>query len=156
MYMKYRILSDIYNSQVPFSFPVLPNIYKGWICFFQEDLAENIAALIHFLGRVEDRHHFAKCAFLTFAREWNGIDTFRMDKFMMVSIFHWLGFLKIVLSWKVIFFLVSIRLRLGCVLFTLLPFKSITPLSAVSWSIVQMWWSFRNHFRLWQRLWILG
>ncbi|XP_037776093.1 ribosomal RNA processing protein 1 homolog A-like isoform X2 [Penaeus monodon] len=74
-----------------FSHDEMMKIWKGlFYCMYmadkplvQEDLAESISALIHRLGNVEDRHNFAKCAFLTLAREWNNIDIFRMDKFMM-------------------------------------------------------------------------
>lgn len=66
-------------------------IWKGlFYCMYmadkplvQEDVAEEIAYLIHDLGNQSDRHTFVSAAFRTFAREWNGIDTFRLDKFMM-------------------------------------------------------------------------
>ncbi|XP_063585849.1 ribosomal RNA processing protein 1 homolog A-like [Penaeus indicus] len=74
-----------------FTHDEMMKIWKGlFYCMYmadkpliQEDLAESISALIHRFGNVEDRHNFAKCAFLTLAREWNNIDIFRMDKFMM-------------------------------------------------------------------------
>lgn len=74
-----------------FSHDEMMKIWKGlFYCMYmadkpliQEDLAESISALIHRFGNVEDRQNFAKCAFLTLAREWNNIDIFRMDKFMM-------------------------------------------------------------------------
>jgi len=66
-------------------------IWKGlWYCMYmsdkmliQEELAEHIASLIHNLQNSKDKQCFTKAAFLTFGREWNGIDTFRLDKYMM-------------------------------------------------------------------------
>ncbi|XP_068207761.1 ribosomal RNA processing protein 1 homolog A-like [Palaemon carinicauda] len=66
-------------------------IWKGlFYCMYmadkplvQEDVAEEISYLIHDLVNPKDRYTFTSAAFRTFAREWNGIDVFRMDKFMM-------------------------------------------------------------------------
>ncbi|XP_045134141.1 ribosomal RNA processing protein 1 homolog B-like [Portunus trituberculatus] len=49
----------------------------------QESVAEDISGLIHYINNEEDRKNFIKAGFLTFAREWNGIDVFRIDKYMM-------------------------------------------------------------------------
>ncbi|XP_071545674.1 uncharacterized protein Nnp-1 isoform X2 [Panulirus ornatus] len=49
----------------------------------QEGLAEEISGLIHFINNVEDCRCFIRAAFVTFGREWSGIDVFRIDKFMM-------------------------------------------------------------------------
>merc|ERR1719341_2495094 len=67
-------------------------IWKGlFYCMYmsdkplvQEDLSENISGLISEFGNNADRRCFFKAAMATFAREWNGLDVFRCDKFMML------------------------------------------------------------------------
>ncbi|KAG0723602.1 Ribosomal RNA processing protein 1 B [Chionoecetes opilio] len=49
----------------------------------QEAVAEDISGLIHYINNEEDCRSFVQAGFLTFAREWNGIDVFRIDKYMM-------------------------------------------------------------------------
>ncbi|KAK7083725.1 Ribosomal RNA processing protein 1 B [Halocaridina rubra] len=66
-------------------------IWKGlFYCMYmadkplvQEEVAEKLSLLIHDLENLEDRRTFTKAAFRTFAREWEAIDNYRMDKFMM-------------------------------------------------------------------------
>lgn len=50
---------------------------------FQEHVAEEICSLIHYINNEEDCKSFVRAGFLTFAREWNGIDVFRIEKYMM-------------------------------------------------------------------------
>ena len=50
----------------------------------QEDLAETIGSLIHSVEDRETAFMFFACSVKTLARDWAGIDTWRMDKFMMV------------------------------------------------------------------------
>jgi len=52
----------------------------------QEDLAETIASLIHSIVDRKTALNFFKISLVTMGRDWSGIDTWRMDKFMMVSI----------------------------------------------------------------------
>ncbi|KAK4299079.1 hypothetical protein Pmani_028630 [Petrolisthes manimaculis] len=49
----------------------------------QEALAEDISNLIHTINNNDAKLIFIQTAFLTFAREWNGIDVFRINKYMM-------------------------------------------------------------------------
>lgn len=49
----------------------------------QEAVAEDISGLVHYINNEEDCQTFVRAGFLTFAREWNGIDVFRIDKYMM-------------------------------------------------------------------------
>ncbi|XP_045605759.2 ribosomal RNA processing protein 1 homolog B [Procambarus clarkii] len=66
-------------------------IWKGlFYCMYmadkpliQEDLADEISSLFHFINNKDSCQCFIKAAFMTFAREWNGIDGFRIGKFMM-------------------------------------------------------------------------
>ncbi|XP_069947489.1 ribosomal RNA processing protein 1 homolog B isoform X1 [Cherax quadricarinatus] len=66
-------------------------IWKGlFYCMYmadkpliQEDLAEEISSIFSIINNRDDCRSFIKAAFTTFAREWNGIDVFRIDKFMM-------------------------------------------------------------------------
>ena len=51
----------------------------------QEDLAETIASLVHSISDRKTGLDFVKYALLSMARDWSGIDTWRMDKFMMVK-----------------------------------------------------------------------
>lgn len=48
-------------------------------------MADEITCLVHELQNKDDVLCFVKAAFQTFTREWNGIDVFRINKFMMVS-----------------------------------------------------------------------
>ena len=50
----------------------------------QEDLAESISSLLHSVSCRSTALIFAKVALKTMAREWPGIDHWRMEKFMMV------------------------------------------------------------------------
>ncbi|KAL5019480.1 hypothetical protein ScPMuIL_002372 [Solemya velum] len=50
----------------------------------QEELAENVSRLVHVFGTVDVSMLFFKVFLLTEAREWNGIDRWRLDKFMML------------------------------------------------------------------------
>merc|ERR1712071_336121 len=49
----------------------------------QEDLAETIASLVHSIVDRKTGLNFVKIGLVTMARDWSGIDTWRMDKFMM-------------------------------------------------------------------------
>lgn len=51
----------------------------------QEDLAETIAALVHSIVDRKLGLKFVNVALRTMARSWGGIDTWRMDKFLMVN-----------------------------------------------------------------------
>lgn len=55
----------------------------------QEDLAENISSLVHSIVDRKLALKFVSIAMKTMARDWAGIDTWRMDKFMMVS-YSWI------------------------------------------------------------------
>lgn len=50
----------------------------------QEDLADKMSGLIHCIGPINARLLFIDTFFQTQAREWFGIDRYRLDKFMMV------------------------------------------------------------------------
>ena len=50
----------------------------------QEDLAETISSLLHSIVDRQTGLKFIKVALQTMAREWGGIDTWRMEKFLMV------------------------------------------------------------------------
>ncbi len=50
----------------------------------QEELAENISNMVHCFLLVDAAGEFVRGFFVTHAREWVGIDKFRMDKFMML------------------------------------------------------------------------
>ena len=68
----------------------------------QEDLAETIASLIH---SVEDRATglmFFSISIRTLARDWAGIDTWRVDKFLMVSFINLVS-LKLLLQFVLLF-----------------------------------------------------
>ncbi|WAR06184.1 RRP1-like protein [Mya arenaria] len=50
----------------------------------QEELSTTLTKLVHELASVEAKMLFIKVFFLTEAREWNSIDVWRLDKFMMM------------------------------------------------------------------------
>ncbi|KAK3601270.1 hypothetical protein CHS0354_040449 [Potamilus streckersoni] len=50
----------------------------------QEELADTISSLLHIFPHVPTQFQFLKVFFQTEAREWNGIDRWRLDKFMML------------------------------------------------------------------------
>lgn len=52
--------------------------------FLQEELCEMLTQLVHELSTVESKMLFVSVFFITEAREWNSIDVWRLDKFMMV------------------------------------------------------------------------
>ena len=54
----------------------------------QEDLAETISALVHSFANRQTGLLYSKVALTTMAREWGGIDTWRMEKFLMVILTH--------------------------------------------------------------------
>lgn len=53
----------------------------------QEDLAETISELVHSVIDRKTGLKFITVALKTMANHWSGIDTWRMDKFLMVSFF---------------------------------------------------------------------
>jgi ribosomal RNA-processing protein 1 len=53
----------------------------------QEDLAETISELVHSIIDRKTGLKFITVALKTMANHWSGIDTWRMDKFLMVSFF---------------------------------------------------------------------
>ena len=53
----------------------------------QEDLAETISELVHSIVDRKTGLKFITIALKTMANHWSGIDTWRMDKFLMVTIF---------------------------------------------------------------------
>ncbi|XP_076061013.1 uncharacterized protein LOC143036912 isoform X2 [Oratosquilla oratoria] len=86
-----KYLATKSSAGTGFTLEDLIKIWKGlFYCMYmadkplvQEEVAEQISKLILSVGNVEDRHGFCQAALATFAREWDGIDTFRIDKFMM-------------------------------------------------------------------------
>ncbi|XP_010133755.1 PREDICTED: ribosomal RNA processing protein 1 homolog B-like [Buceros rhinoceros silvestris] len=50
----------------------------------QEELADSISQLIHVIQNTEARHLFIQTFWQTMSREWNGIDSLRLDKFYML------------------------------------------------------------------------
>ncbi len=80
---------------------VEPNIVRVWKALFycmwmadkplpQEQLAEQISNLVPIVGiKPNVLVIFVEWFFRTISREWNWIDRFRLDKFMMVSINLW-------------------------------------------------------------------
>merc|ERR1712136_547234 len=74
-----------------FSDDELLKLWKGlfycmWMSdkpLIQEDLAETIASLIHSIVDRKTGLNFFKISLVTMGRDWSGIDTWRMDKFMM-------------------------------------------------------------------------
>lgn len=75
-----------------FSQDELLKIWKGlFYCMWmqdkpllQEELANNIAQLIHVIQNTEARHLFIQTFWQTMSREWNGIDNLRLDKYYML------------------------------------------------------------------------
>ena len=68
-------------------------LWKGlYYCFWmsdkpliQEELAESIGSMVNSFGSNESAALlFASCFMATLAREWVGLDRWRMDKFMML------------------------------------------------------------------------
>lgn len=54
----------------------------------QEDLAEMISSLVHCVVDRKTGLRFTEAALKTMARDWPGIDVWRMDKFLMVRLFY--------------------------------------------------------------------
>ncbi|KAL3887129.1 hypothetical protein ACJMK2_027083 [Sinanodonta woodiana] len=50
----------------------------------QEELSDTLSSLLHIFPHVPTQFQFLKVFFQTEAREWNGIDRWRLDKFMML------------------------------------------------------------------------
>ncbi|KAL3887130.1 hypothetical protein ACJMK2_027084 [Sinanodonta woodiana] len=50
----------------------------------QEELSDTLSSLLHIFPHVPTKFQFLKVFFQTEAREWNGIDRWRLDKFMML------------------------------------------------------------------------
>uniref|UniRef100_A0A672U9H1 Ribosomal RNA processing 1B n=2 Tax=Strigops habroptila TaxID=2489341 RepID=A0A672U9H1_STRHB len=75
-----------------FSQEELLKIWKGlFYCMWmqdkpllQEELANNISQLIHAIENTETRHLFIQTFWQTMNREWNGIDSLRLDKYYML------------------------------------------------------------------------
>ncbi|XP_027544736.1 ribosomal RNA processing protein 1 homolog B [Neopelma chrysocephalum] len=75
-----------------FSQEELLKIWKGlFYCMWmqdkpllQEELAANISQLMHVFQNTEARHLFLQTFWQTMSREWNGIDSLRLDKFYML------------------------------------------------------------------------
>ncbi|NWR77466.1 RRP1B protein, partial [Centropus unirufus] len=75
-----------------FSQDELLKIWKGlFYCMWmqdkpllQEELADNIAQLIHVFQNAEARHLFIQTFWQTMNREWNGLDGLRLDKYYML------------------------------------------------------------------------
>lgn len=82
-----------YWVNLAFSEDELMKLWKGlfycmWMSdkpLIQEDLAETISGLIHCVVDRKLGLKFISVALRTMARDWSGIDTWRMDKFLMVS-----------------------------------------------------------------------
>lgn len=66
--------------------------------FLQEELCEMLTQLVHELSTVESKMLFVSVFFITEAREWNSIDVWRLDKFMMVYDIAYFYFLTCELS----------------------------------------------------------
>jgi len=56
-----------------------------YVFVFQEELCEMLTQLVHDLTTIESKMLFMAMFFTTEAREWNSIDVWRLDKFMMVG-----------------------------------------------------------------------
>ncbi|KFQ51481.1 Ribosomal RNA processing protein 1 B, partial [Nestor notabilis] len=75
-----------------FSQEELLKIWKGlFYCMWmqdkpllQEELANNISQLIHTIENTKIRHLFIQTFWQTMNREWNGIDSLRLDKYYML------------------------------------------------------------------------
>ncbi|KAF1525046.1 hypothetical protein FQV20_0007046, partial [Eudyptula albosignata] len=75
-----------------FSQEELLKIWKGlFYCMWmqdkpllQEELADNISQLIHVIQNTEARNLFIQTFWQTMNREWNGIDSLRLDKYYML------------------------------------------------------------------------
>ncbi|NXE53192.1 RRP1B protein, partial [Casuarius casuarius] len=75
-----------------FSQEELLKIWKGlFYCMWmqdkpllQEELANNISQLIHVIQNTEAQHLFIQTFWQTMNREWNGIDSLRLDKYYML------------------------------------------------------------------------
>ncbi|KAL4219159.1 Ribosomal RNA processing protein 1 B [Mactra antiquata] len=50
----------------------------------QEDLSTTLSQLVHDLSTIESQLLFIQVFFITIAREWNSIDVWRLDKFLML------------------------------------------------------------------------
>ncbi|RXG59212.1 Ribosomal RNA processing protein 1-like protein [Armadillidium vulgare] len=80
------------SSNEGFSYEDFLKIWKGlYYCMYmsdkplvQEDLAEEISNLIHGVSTNSQKLLFFKASLDTVSREWNGIDKFRYDKFLML------------------------------------------------------------------------
>ncbi|KAL1121976.1 hypothetical protein AAG570_003384 [Ranatra chinensis] len=61
--------------------------YSVWMSdkpLIQEDLVEDVSQLIHCFSNFSDASMFARCFFQAMSQAWFGIDSFRLDKFMML------------------------------------------------------------------------
>ena len=59
-------------------------IHVVFFFYQQEELSETLSKLVHDLDTKEAQILFLQTFFVTEAREWNSIDIWRIDKFMMV------------------------------------------------------------------------
>ncbi|KAK4877844.1 hypothetical protein RN001_010350 [Aquatica leii] len=92
------------SSKMPFMEDDYLRIWKGLFCsmwmsdkpLMQEECAENIASLIHFVTE-DSALLFFKCGLQLMSIEWFGIDQWRLDKFLMLArrmLRHAFDFLK--------------------------------------------------------------
>lgn len=86
-------LNDL-NIFLAFSDDDFKRIWKGlFYCMWmsdkmlvQEQLAEDLGSLLHFFSTASVGIQFFKSFLNTIIKEWYGIDQWRIDKFMMVSV----------------------------------------------------------------------
>lgn len=65
--------------------------YAMWMSdkpLVQEELAEDLGGLLHLFATPEVSLQFYEIFLETMNREWYGIDQWRIDKFMMVSLWN--------------------------------------------------------------------
>lgn len=68
-----KLMKNIFNKKILFN-------------FFKEELSTRISNLVGCFKKNDSQVMlFVKVYFITIIREWNGIDKWRIDKFMMVS-----------------------------------------------------------------------
>ena len=97
-------------------------ITNASVFLLQEDLADSLSCLVHCFQDVEMSFRFLDAFFQTEGREWNLIDYFRMDKFMMVlsvQTFHIStchSYMKVMPLTAILFF-VSLGIRQRCCFF---------------------------------------
>nr|XP_009677831.1 PREDICTED: ribosomal RNA processing protein 1 homolog B isoform X1 [Struthio camelus australis] len=88
----FSFYSDFFCTVGGFSQEELLKIWKGlFYCMWmqdkpllQEELANNISQLIHVIQNTEAQHLFIQTFWQTMNREWNGIDSLRLDKYYML------------------------------------------------------------------------